>query len=163
MFTYLLSHLLNEKKKRHVNMPWQNMINFKVCEHFSKVIKCKNIKFLTVKSAQRRSTFSGFFGPPFLFSFTMNFSLQEKPVHSFRESVSHEVPKSICWTETVCVSNCVCQLMHTYSMYCGTIGGCSISIGIGMCTWFVWLHESHIERRRRLHLHWCCCRWSSSD
>lgn len=33
---------------------------------------------VTVKRAHRRSTFSGFFGPPFLFSFTMNFSLQEQ-------------------------------------------------------------------------------------
>lgn len=32
---------------------------------------------VTVKRAHRRSTFSGFFGPPFLFSFTINFSLQE--------------------------------------------------------------------------------------
>ncbi len=32
----------------------------------------------TVKRAQRRSTFSGFFGPPFLLSFTINFSLEEK-------------------------------------------------------------------------------------
>lgn len=36
---------------------------------------------VTVKRAQRRSTFSGFFGPPFLLSFTMNFSLQSHHVY----------------------------------------------------------------------------------
>lgn len=39
-----------------------------------------------MKRAHRRSTFSGFFGPPFLLSFTMNFSLQEKHVGSLSAS-----------------------------------------------------------------------------
>lgn len=38
---------------------------------------------VTVNSAHSRSTFSGFFGPPFLFSLTMNFSLK----HTKRKNI----------------------------------------------------------------------------
>lgn len=48
---------------------------------------------VTVKRAHRRSTFSGFFGPPFLFSFTMNFSLQEQRHRRISPSASRH-PKN---------------------------------------------------------------------
>lgn len=61
-----------------------------LCIGYIRVCVC-----VTVNSAHSRSTFSGFFGPPFLFSLTMNFSLK----HTNRKTTTDFNSRLKVWRE----------------------------------------------------------------
>lgn len=63
---------------RKQEKPFSVFFSYELMYYLAIAITMLSIKCVpTVKSAQRRSTFSGFFGPPFLLSLTINFSLEE--------------------------------------------------------------------------------------